>query len=547
MSIEALEIAPTTTKNDVETGNASGMMTTKPGAPAQPQPPITTTATTTSAPTTSTKSKGRLERTDTVHMNMTHIKYEKNPFVTWKAMVFNLISSLFGVLFLAITCALYPIYAFAIPRQVWTFLGEKGFGILYYIFANSNVLRYFHLRSIAKKHENDNGDVLRSIHSFTQTEMLSSAAVIPIPFLSDNYSYLIVDRQSKTAAVVDPSDPISALGVAQRVGVELKMILCTHKHHDHAGGNVRLKELMKNENLPVYAHKLDNCHGATHFVEHGDVIRLGEDVALSVLHLPCHTKGHIAFALHMKGSKNVESSDESTVEALFCGDVILNGGVGAFFEGCAKECALNLHKTLQNVPDSCLIFSGHEYMTMNLRFATYLDDDDDFTRLVLNTIVLTRNRSLATQPSSMKVERYANPFFRIRERAYAARLLLLRQKLQREAKRPWWRRYVPESRNRIGYYKELKSESILLDKIQREENAYNGTGGVGHAMPSKFIEDEDDLTMLIEVLKHVLTSGRNEYDFNEPTDSENIHFNDFMNALKAENDPNLMNRRIHQL
>ena len=87
----------------------------------------------------------------------------------------------------------------------------------------------------------------------------------------------------------------------------------------------------------------------------------------------------------------------------------------------------------------------------------------------------------------------------------------------------------------------------MLCKIQREENAYNGTGGVGHAMPSKFIEDEDDLTMLIEVLKHVLTSGRNEYDFNEPTDSENIHFNDFMNALKAENDPNLMNRRIHQL
>ena len=93
---------------------------------------------------------------------------------------------------------------------------REGFGIIYYIFANSSILRYIHLRSIAKKHENDNGDVLRSIHSFTQTEMLSSAAVIPIPFLSDNYSYLIVDRQSKTAAVVDPSDPISALGVSAK-------------------------------------------------------------------------------------------------------------------------------------------------------------------------------------------------------------------------------------------------------------------------------------------------------------------------------------------
>jgi hypothetical protein len=153
----------------------------------------------------------------------------------------------------------------------------------------------------------------------------------------------------------------------------------------------------------------------------------------------------------------------------------------------------------------------------------------------------------------MKVERFANPFFRIRERAYAGRLLLLRQKLQREAKRPWWRRYVPENRNRIGYYKELKSESILLDKIQREENAYNNNnndnaGGMGHAQtPSKFIEDEDDLTMLTEALKYVLTSGRNEYDFGEPTDSENRHFNNFMNALKAENDPKSMNRRVHQL
>ena len=203
-------------EKDIEMGdkNSISMMTTtttKPGAPTHPPPSLDTNF----PPSAANKSKSRLERTDTTHMNMTHIKYEKNPFITWKAMVFNLISSLFGVMFLAITCAAYPIYAFAIPRQVWAFLGEKGFGIIYYIFANSSILRYIHLRSIAKKHENDNGGVLRSIHSFTQTEMLSSAAVIPIPFLSDNYSYLIVDRQSKTAAVVDPSDPISVGGSAK--------------------------------------------------------------------------------------------------------------------------------------------------------------------------------------------------------------------------------------------------------------------------------------------------------------------------------------------
>ena len=67
------------------------------------------------------------------------------------------------------------------------------------------------------------------------------------------------------------------------------------------------------------------------------------------------------------------------------------------FWSTAKECGVKFTQDFTKRSDSCLIFSGHEYMTMNLRFAAYLDDDDDFTRLVLNTIVLARNRSLATQ------------------------------------------------------------------------------------------------------------------------------------------------------
>lgn len=442
--------------------------------------------------------------------------------------------SAFALLFLFVQLVMFPIYQL-LPQRVITIMSEKGFQVIYAIFANSNVLRWMHMKSIEKKHENDRGDCLKTIHSFSQTQMFTSAAVIPIPFLENNYAYMIVDRATKTCAIVDPSDPIAAFGVCKRVGVELRMILCTHKHHDHAGGNVRLKELMNDDQLPVYAHKIDRCHGTTHFVEHGDVIRLGEDTVFSVLHLPCHTKGHIAFALHKKGAKNIESSDEQTVEAMFVGDVILNGGVGAFFEGKERECAHNLHKTLQNVPDSCLIFSGHEYMSMNIRFAAFLDSKDEFTRLLMNTILMTRNKSFATQPSSMKVERNANPFFRIREREYACNLLLLRQKMQREAKRPWWRRYVPENRSKMGYYRELKSETILLEKIRR--NNAN----------TKFIEDEDDLVQLTGVLKYVLTNGRNEHDFSEPTDAESRRYEEFVNQLKSANDPAAMNRRVHEL
>lgn len=31
--------------------------------------------------------------------------------------------------------------------------------------------------------------------------------IIPIPVLSDNYSYLIIDKTSSVAVVVDPADP----------------------------------------------------------------------------------------------------------------------------------------------------------------------------------------------------------------------------------------------------------------------------------------------------------------------------------------------------
>ena len=46
---------------------------------------------------------------------------------------------------------------------------------------------------------------------------LSTCAVIPVPILGDNYSYLIIDNATRRAAAVDPSDPDAALAVAEKV------------------------------------------------------------------------------------------------------------------------------------------------------------------------------------------------------------------------------------------------------------------------------------------------------------------------------------------
>jgi hydroxyacylglutathione hydrolase len=51
-----------------------------------------------------------------------------------------------------------------------------------------------------------------------------------IPFLDDNYAYLVVDPITKTAAAVDPGDPDAVLEVANGIGAKITHVLTTHGH-----------------------------------------------------------------------------------------------------------------------------------------------------------------------------------------------------------------------------------------------------------------------------------------------------------------------------
>ena len=66
--------------------------------------------------------------------------------------------------------------------------------------------------------------------------------IIHIPLLSDNYAYLLIDKASNVAAVIDPAEPQKVLDAAKAAGApKLTHVLCTHNHWDHAGGNRSLK------------------------------------------------------------------------------------------------------------------------------------------------------------------------------------------------------------------------------------------------------------------------------------------------------------------
>ena len=63
--------------------------------------------------------------------------------------------------------------------------------------------------------------------------------VIQIPLLSDNYSYIIIDTNTKTTGCIDPSVAKDVVNILKKKGIELDFILNTHHHHDHVGGNQR--------------------------------------------------------------------------------------------------------------------------------------------------------------------------------------------------------------------------------------------------------------------------------------------------------------------
>ena len=63
-----------------------------------------------------------------------------------------------------------------------------------------------------------------------------------IPCLSDNYSYCIIDHETKKVCLIDPAEFDSVDAFLQKNNLTVDYILNTHHHSDHVGGNILLKK-----------------------------------------------------------------------------------------------------------------------------------------------------------------------------------------------------------------------------------------------------------------------------------------------------------------
>lgn len=224
-----------------------------------------------------------------------------------------------------------------------------------------------------------------------------------LPALEDNYMYLLVDDDTKEAAIVDPVDPDKVVAAVNKTGVKLTTVLTTHHHWDHAGGNTNL---VKKVSSPLVVCGGDDRIGALNKkVKQGDQFNIGS-LNVKCLFTPCHTSGHICYFVTGKGGED---------PAVFTGDTLFVAGCGRFFEGTPEQMYKALVKILGSLPDSTKVYCGHEYTVNNLKYAHHVEPENISIKEKLAWAQKKRSKQEPTIPSTIALEKTYNPFMRVHE------------------------------------------------------------------------------------------------------------------------------------
>lgn len=163
-----------------------------------------------------------------------------------------------------------------------------------------------------------------------------------------NFSYLLADKSSNKAVLVDPAWEVEFLwGRIKNNGFNLQFIVNTHAHLDHLEGNQKMKE---RSGAKIVMHEATLAF-ADIKVKDGASLRIGDELVLHFVHTPGHSPESMCIV--------VNDFAILTGDTLFigeCGRVDLPGGdPDALFDSFEKIRGLN--------PD-LEMYPGHDYGTL---------------------------------------------------------------------------------------------------------------------------------------------------------------------------------------
>jgi hydroxyacylglutathione hydrolase len=229
--------------------------------------------------------------------------------------------------------------------------------------------------------------------------------VLAVPAFADNYLWLIHDGVH--AAIVDPGDAAPIFAALDTHRLSPVAILLTHHHADHVGG---VSSLVKHYRVPVFGPRKEIIAEVTNPLAEGDRVAIAElGLTMSVLDVPGHTRGHIAYFAQEQGW-------------LFCGDTLFAGGCGRLFEGTPAQMAGSLAK-LAALPDATQVFCAHEYTMANLRFAQAVEPGNAALAARIQSEQSKRDHGQPTVPFTIGLEKSTNPFLRVTEPAIVNSLI----------------------------------------------------------------------------------------------------------------------------
>jgi len=165
---------------------------------------------------------------------------------------------------------------------------------------------------------------------------------------SSTYSYLLADRRSGKAVIIDPvfEQVRRDAALIDELGLTLVYALETHVHADHVTGAWLLKQ---HTGCRIALSADSGAEGADRYLVPDDVIAFGER-NLQVRRTPGHTSGCLTYVL----------DDRSMA---FTGDCVMVRGSGRtdFQQGDPSAMYRSVHQQIFTLPDDCLLYPAHDY------------------------------------------------------------------------------------------------------------------------------------------------------------------------------------------